>query len=115
MLVGTRPFGAALEEKIMLARYFHERLQAIDGFEVGPSPDLSIVTFRYIPRAGNVNEFNRQLIQAIQDDGRIFLSSTTLEGRFMIRLAVLGIRTHLDTIDLAIELLESNAEFLQNH
>jgi aromatic-L-amino-acid decarboxylase len=115
MLVGTRPFEAALEEKILLARYFHERLQAIDGFEVGPPPDLSIVTFRYIPKSGNVNEFNRQLIQAIQDDGRIFLSSTTLEGRFMIRLAVLGIRTHLDTIDLAIELLESNAEFLQNH
>ena len=35
MLLGTRPFEAALEEKILLARYFHEQLQSIDGFEMG--------------------------------------------------------------------------------
>ena len=88
MLLGTRPFEAALEEKILLARYFHEQLQSIDGFEVGPPPDLSITTFRYLPKSGDVNEFNRRLIQSIREDGRIFLSSTTLDGNFVIRLAV---------------------------
>lgn len=115
MLVGTQPFEAALEEKMLLARYFHRRLQMIDGFEVGPSPDLSIFTFRYIPKAGNVNEFNRRLIHTIQEDGRIFLSSTTLNGKFVIRIAILGVRTHLDTVDMGIETLKSSAEILQKH
>lgn len=113
MLLGTRPFEAALEEKILLARYFHEQLQLIDGFEVGPPPDLSITTFRYKPKSGDVNEFNRRLIESIREDGRIFLSSTNLDGNFVIRLAVLGLRTHLDTIDMTIDLLKNTAESLQ--
>ncbi len=114
MLVGTRPFEAALEEKILLARYFHQRLQEIDGFEVGPKPDLSIFTFRCIPKKGDVNEFNQRLIRHIQEDGRIFLSSTTLGGKFVIRIAILGIRTHLDTVDMAIDLLKSMANKLMD-
>jgi glutamate/tyrosine decarboxylase-like PLP-dependent enzyme len=114
MLVGTQPFKAALEEKILLARYFHRRLQAIDGFEVGPAPDLSIFTFRYIPKTGNVDKFNQQLVRSIQEDGRIFLSSTTLDGKFVIRIAILAIRTHLDTVDMAIELLKSSVSKLMN-
>jgi glutamate/tyrosine decarboxylase-like PLP-dependent enzyme len=114
MLVGTQPFKAALEEKILLARYFHRRLQAIDGFEVGPAPDLSIFTFRYIPKTGNVDKFNQQLVRSIQEDGRIFLSSTTLDGKFVIRITILAIRTHLDTVDMAIELLKSSVSKLMN-
>jgi aromatic-L-amino-acid decarboxylase len=114
MLVGTRPFESALEEKLLLARYFYDRLQAVEGFELGPAPDLSIVTFRYLPKHGSENDFNRRLIQAIQDDGRIFLSSTNLNGKFVIRLAVLGIRTHLDTIDQAIEILQETVKTVLN-
>ena len=114
MLLGTQPFEAALEEKILLARYFHEQLQSIDGFEVGPSPDLSIVTFRYLPKSGDENKFNKKLLQYILEDGRLFLSSTTLDGKFVIRLAVLGLRTHLDTIDMAINLIRTAAEKIQN-
>ena len=41
-LLGLAPFRAALEEKLLLARYFYGRIQAL-GFEVGPSPELSVV------------------------------------------------------------------------
>lgn len=109
MLLGIRPFQAALEEKLLLARYFHQRLSEINGFVMGPTPDLSIVIFRYIPEKGDPDAFNRQLIQDIQDDGQIFLSSTTINGIFYLRLAILGVRTHLDTIDLAIDILTEKA------
>jgi glutamate/tyrosine decarboxylase-like PLP-dependent enzyme len=74
MLLGTRPFEAALEEKIHLARYFHDQMQSIDGFEVGPPPDLSIVTFHYLPKSGDVDEFNRRLLDSIGGDGRILFN-----------------------------------------
>jgi len=111
-LVGVRPFRAALEEKLLLARYFYQEIQKLDGFEVGPFPDLSIVTFRYIPKHGDPNEFNEKLIKAIQEDGRIFISSTMLDGKFTLRLAVLAFRTHLSTIELALEVLKEKVKML---
>ncbi len=35
ILLGTKPFEAALNEKLLPARYFHHEVQAL-GYEVGP-------------------------------------------------------------------------------
>jgi aromatic-L-amino-acid/L-tryptophan decarboxylase len=112
-LAGVAPFRAALEEKLLLARHFHERMRLEDGFEVGPPPDLSIVTFRYLPRQGDADAFNQQLINAVQRDGRVFLSSTKIDGRFTLRMAILSLRTHLETIELAIKILREKAQQLE--
>jgi aromatic-L-amino-acid decarboxylase len=113
-LAGVAPFRAALEEKLLLARYFHEQMMQEDGFEVGPPPDLSIVTFRYLPGNEDPNAFNRRLIDAVQRDGRIFVSSTMIDGRFTLRLAVLSLRTHLQTVNLAIDILREKARQLEH-
>ena len=105
-LFGLKPFRACLEEKLHLARYFHTQIQRLDGFEAGPEPDLSVVTYRYIPKKGDANEFNRRIIEEVHKDGRVFLSSTMLDGKFTLRLAVLAFRTHLDTINTALDVLE---------
>jgi len=105
-LLGVAPFRAALEEKMWLARYFRERLLEMPGFEVGPMPDLSVVTFRYVPPRGDVTELNQRLVQAIHADGRVFLSSSVIDDQFIIRLAVLAFRTHRSTIDLTLNILQ---------
>jgi glutamate/tyrosine decarboxylase-like PLP-dependent enzyme len=112
-LTGVAPFRAALEEKLLLARYFFDKLGGLDGFVVAAPPDLSVVMFRYQPRRGDANEFNQKLIQAIQHDGRVFLSSTKINGQVFLRLAVLGFRTHLETIELALEILEQKAKEIE--
>ena len=107
MAVGAAPFSAALEEKLLLARYFRDRAAAL-GFEVGPQPELSIVTFRWVPRGADRDEadrFNERLVDAVRRDGRVFLSSTRLDGLFVLRMAVLSFRTHRRAIDLAIKAL----------
>ncbi len=105
-LFGVKSFKAALEEKILLTRYFYEKIQKIKNIEVGPYPELSVMIFRYLPENRKTNEFNERLIQEIQKDGRIFLSSTRINNKFFIRLAVLNFRTHLDTIELALKIIE---------
>lgn len=112
LLHGLAPFRAALEEKILLARYFHERLSRLPGFELGPAPDLSVVIFRYLPESGDADELNQRLVEAIRRDGRVFLSSTILDGRFTLRLAVSAFRTHIDTIDLTLDVLAELIEKL---
>lgn len=111
-LFGLAPFRAALREKLLLAEYFHEEIQKISGFAVGPKPDLSVAVFRFIPNGGEANAFNERLIKSIQEDGRIFLSSTSIDGIFWIRAAILVFRTHLREVDLLLEIIKEKLEEL---
>jgi glutamate/tyrosine decarboxylase-like PLP-dependent enzyme len=111
-LFGLKPFRASLAEKIWLARYFHQELGKMAGFESGPYPDLSIVTFRYRPARGDINEFNKRLMEAVHQDGRVFITSTRIDGEFTLRLAVLNFRTHRSTVDYLLRLLEQKAREL---
>ncbi|MFQ5651852.1 MAG: pyridoxal phosphate-dependent decarboxylase family protein [bacterium] len=112
-LLGLRPFRAAVEEKLMLTRYFYSKLQEMDGFALGPFPDLSVAIYRYLPKRGDACEFNKRLVQEIHKDGRVFISSTVLDGKFTLRMAVLAFRTHLQTIELALEILQEKVRILE--
>ena len=100
------PFRAALAEKIWLARYFYQQLEEMPGWETGPFPELSVVTYRFIPDHGDVDVFNQKLVTAVQADGKVFISSTLINGKFYLRLAVLHFRTHLSHIDYLLGLLK---------
>jgi glutamate/tyrosine decarboxylase-like PLP-dependent enzyme len=116
MLLGTAPFQAALDEKLLLARYFYQEIQTL-GFEVGPPPALSIVTYRWAPPGADLeraNQINQAIIDGARRDGRVFLSSTMLDGRFMLRLAVLAFRTHRRSIDLALRVLREQVAGLDD-
>lgn len=111
-LYGLAPFRAALAEKRALALYFHREVQRL-GFETGPEPDLSVVIYRYVPARGDANEFNRRLTQYVQRDGRVFVSSTTIDGKVWLRLACLSFRTHLKHIDTLLEVLQAGVQALE--
>lgn len=113
MLFGLAPFRAALSEKIWLTRWFYEQIEAMPHFETGPYPELSVMMFRWLPADGSdPNERNAQLVEAIQKDGRVFMSSTLLDGVFWIRLAVLCFRTHQHTLDTALEVIREKVATL---
>lgn len=112
MLHGVRPFRACLEEKRQLALHFHQSLVDL-GFEVGPAPELSVVTYRWIPRSGDANAFNERLLQAIHEDGRIFVSSTLLEGKFVLRAAMLSFRTRLTHVETYLRILQEKVAELE--
>lgn len=95
-----------MEEKLWLARYFRHQVKSL-GFEVGPEPDLSVVVYRFVPATGDADAFNKKLAHAIQQDGRIFISTTLLNGMFMLRFAVLSFRTHRKEADVLLEQLRA--------
>ena len=111
-LFGLRPFRASLEEKLLLTRHFYNEINKVKGFEVGPEPELSVALFRYIPTNEDATYFNKKLIQSIQKDGRIFLSSTTIDNTFWIRVAVVAFRTHLAQINLLIKIIKEKVQEL---
>jgi len=113
-LHGLAPFVACLEEKLWLTKYFRLRLQQI-GFAVGPEPDLSVSYFWYPLANGNLeseNNFNEKLLNRLHDNGDVFVSSTMLNGRYVIRMAILAFRTKKATIDSAMKMIEQEMKAL---
>lgn len=104
-LHGLEPFVACLEEKLLLTQYFREKLLE-RGYGVGPEPDLSVSYFWYPTHGPDEDAFNEKLMEEIHNDGDIFLSSTRIDGKFVIRIAILSFRTKLKTIDKAIAMIE---------
>lgn len=106
---GSGAFAAALEEKLLLTEYFYDACGEIPEIELGPRPDLSIVTFRYCPESTDADVASRSLLKAIHSDGRVFMTSTTIAGHFTIRMAILTYHTHLEDIDLALQVIRECA------
>jgi len=112
-LHGVAPFRACLEEKLLLAKYFHAEIKRL-GFESKIEPELSVVTYRWLPKTGDANTFNKQLMEAVVADGRIFISSTMLNGEFTLRFACLAFRTHLSMVDSLLDVLENKVDELSS-
>ena len=102
---GVEPIIACLEEKLLLVHYFRNKLTEL-GFCLGPEPDLSISYFWY-PFETDADEKNQLLMDEIHDDGSVFLSSSIIQNRFVIRIAVLAFRTKKETIDEAVEMIKT--------
>jgi glutamate/tyrosine decarboxylase-like PLP-dependent enzyme len=111
-MAGIAAFRAAQSEKLALARYFHARLSAMDRFDAGPEPQLSVVAFRYLPRSGDVDAFNERLMRHIQQEGRVMMSGTRIDGSYRLRCAILCFRTHLEHVDDAIDAVVRGVEAL---
>ena len=103
-MIGKETFVACLGEKLLLVQDFRNQLAEL-GFWLGSEPDLSVSYFWY-PFEVNTEEKNRQLMSAIHADGSVFLSSSIIDQRFVIRIAILAFRTKKETIDEAIEMIK---------
>jgi aromatic-L-amino-acid decarboxylase len=108
-LHGAQAFRDALDEKLDLARYLHDELRTTPRFELPWEPELSVVAFRYRPKHGDPEEFNRRLLERINASKRVFLSSTLIDGRFVIRACIVSFRTHRDRIEEAAEIVKRAA------
>jgi len=104
VLHGLGAFREALNEKLDLARYAYEALSQIPSLEVPWEPELSIVAFRVGAGENQAsNAATADLLRRINATRRFVLSSTVVDGRFTIRIAVLSFRTHHDRIEELID------------
>ena len=96
-----------------MTKYFYTEIQKL-GFEVGPEPELIVCIYRFKPKSGtgNVNEFNLKLVEAIQKDGRIWISPTKINEDVWLRIAILALRSHLEHVKLCLNILEKETRKL---
>lgn len=99
----------ALEEKLRLAEYCRTQLLAFEGIEMIGPMDLSILAFHFTPSQGadHSKAATQRLLKLINLSQDVFLSSTTIDGHFVIRVAIVSFRTHLKTIDKLLAVIAS--------
>jgi aromatic-L-amino-acid decarboxylase len=103
-MFGIEPFREQLDEKLDLIAYTVDALRAIEGIEIVAEPQLTILAFRLV-RDGveDPDALNRRLLGRINARKRVMLTPATLDGAFVIRIAIVSHRTHRDRIDLALD------------
>jgi aromatic-L-amino-acid decarboxylase len=111
-LFGVKAFRENLAEKLHLTQWMYKRFLEEPGFECMNVPELSVIAFRYRPKKGDVEEFSRKLLAHIVKSKKLFLSSTLLNGKFVIRVCVLSFRTHQAEVEQAFEIIKKAAKML---
>ena len=112
-LYGTAPFKACLEEKLLLTKYLRSRLLDL-GFSLGPEPDLS-VTYFWMEREADPDGFNQHLLKMMHEDGSTYFSSTRVNGKFVIRAAILSFRTRLSSVNRAVAMISACLSKTRDH
>lgn len=94
---GVSGLQKIIRKHIQLAQMFKEWLEADPRFEILAPVHFSLVCFRLNDgrEEAELNELNRVFHQKINESGRIFLTHTSLRGKYTIRLVV-GSRTTED-------------------
>lgn len=100
-LHGVAAFRDALDDMLDIAAWAARQIEAMPGYELACPTELSVVAFRAV--AGD--DASRRILEAVNATRELHLSSTTVDGRFALRLAFLSHRTEMATAERAIELL----------
>ena len=85
---GLEGLRTRIRNHVAWARELAEKLDGHPEIEVTSPCRFSLFTFRHVPVGGDPDSATRLLLQRINDDGRLYLTQTTCEGRFVIRLVV---------------------------
>jgi len=86
---GAEGIRARLRAHIALADELAQWIEDDPRFEVAAPHPFSLVVMRALPPgAVDSDEWNRKLLEAVNREGPVFLSHTSVGGRYVIRLAV---------------------------
>jgi aromatic-L-amino-acid/L-tryptophan decarboxylase len=93
---GADRLAAAVGEDIRLAAHLADLVAAAEDFELLTGPGLSICCFRHAPPDLDepaLDAHNERILQALQHDGRVYVSNATIDGRFALRACITNFRT----------------------
>lgn len=106
---GMAGYRTLIDHDIAMAARLAQRISANTDLEL-VGHGLSIVCFRYAPARlqsdpGRLDDVNSRIVERIQLGGRAFLTSTVLEGRFVLRACVINPRSTEAEIDALVDLV----------
>ena len=109
---GVEGIQQRLRGHIALAQELASWIDAEPEWEIAAPHPLSVVCFRHVPPGlapEDVDAHNLAVMDAVNAGGEVFLSSTRLYGRVVLRIAIGNERTTRDDVALAWDALRREA------
>jgi aromatic-L-amino-acid/L-tryptophan decarboxylase len=115
---GIDKYRRMIEQNVAQARHLVELIESSEELELMAPAPLNIVCFRYRPARFTEEELdglNREILFQIQEHGIAAPSSTVINGRFAIRVAISNHRSRFEDFDvLAREVCRIGRELAGN-
>jgi aromatic-L-amino-acid decarboxylase len=105
---GREGIIAMLRESLRLTQLLKSLLEADADFEISAPVLLSLVCFRH----RSSDEVNRQLLADINASGKLFLSHTVLEGKYVLRFAIGNHQTNEQDVRQSWQWIQQSASKL---
>ncbi len=105
---GITAIKEMIQKDIDLAQYLSDTIESSEDFELVRNSDLAISCFRFIGNCESeeeIEQLNRKLIPALEKDGRVFITGTTLNSKFVIRACLINHRMHKGTVDYLVNVI----------
>lgn len=93
---GVDAIAAIIEQNVMQARAFAERIVQVPGIELSAPVALNIAVWRWVTRGFSDEQcdaLNRELLLRIQESGLAVPSGSMVKGRYVIRTCITNHRT----------------------
>ena len=95
-----------IRNHVAWAQELAERLAGEPDIEIVTEPVLSLFTFRYAPAgAPDLDALNQDLVTRINDEGRIYLTPTRIDGKTVIRFQAGSVETTQEDLDTAFHVI----------
>jgi aromatic-L-amino-acid decarboxylase len=103
---GLEGLRTMIRNHVRWSQALARRFAAEPGFSIVTEPILSLFSFRHDPGDGrDLDAHNLSLLAAINDDGRLYLTQTRVDGRIAIRFQAGSMETREADVDLAFEVI----------
>lgn len=110
---GLQALRSRIRDHIRWSGALCERLAQEPDFEIVTDPVLSLWTFRHRGPQDDHDAHNLRLIQALNDDGRLYLTQTRVDGRIAIRFQVGAFETREEDVAQAFDIMTEVARSLR--
>lgn len=82
---GLEGLRSRIRNHVAWTKELESKLHAHPDFTITTDSRLALFTFQYTPKDGDPNAASAELLQRINDDGRIYLTQTLHQGQYVIR------------------------------
>ncbi len=107
---GIKGLQFHIREHVKIAQLFKRWIEEDERFELAAPSPLNLVCFRH----KNGDDFNQQLVDSLNESGKLYLTHTRLNNRYTLRFCVGQTNTEEHHAKKAWQLIQETAHHIEN-